>query len=401
MDRPVHLPPREAPNPRQHQDDAAALIRQQIAQIYDSAKEPTVTQPIQAQPPQAQPQSVPQTYQQVYRDTPSEPDWQTYHSAWQSYYQQYYHRYYLHQLHAQRQQVAATPAQPQASSQAKQPYEPPKETVTGRVDEPDTAKREVKKIKSRVRQDIEERATKLKKSPHFKPIMSGVVVGLLFLIVQFNSIIAADFKLYVSPGTATDQGGSIIIDPTSTASVGPNPEIIIPKIGVDVPVVYGVTSYDNTAIEDGLENGVVHYGLTSYPGQIGNDVIVGHSSNEIYAPGNYKFAFVLLSDLNSGDIIELNYQGVRYVYQVYNKAVVSPNDFSLVDIAPTSPVLTLITCTPAGTSLNRLIIQAKQISPNPSTAAQSIPQNSSNQAKPTTLPGGNEPTVLDRVTSLF
>ncbi|HEV2413073.1 MAG TPA: sortase [Candidatus Saccharimonadales bacterium] len=395
MDRPLHIPPRDTPHPQPHQDEATDLIRKQIAQIYDESDQKSGATPVQ---PQVQPsaQTIPPTYQQTYREEPPQPpqpDWQTYHNAWQSYYQQYYQRYYLHQLHAQKQQEVG-----QASPAKETPIHQPTETVTGKAEQEEE---DLKKIKSRLRKDVEERAKKVRRSPHFKPLVSGLVVGLLFLLVQFNSVIAAEFEYYVSPGTKTDQGGSIIIDPTTAADIGPNPEIIIPKIGVDVPVVYGITSYDNTDIENGLENGVVHYGTTTYPGQIGNDVIVGHSSNEIYAPGNYKFAFVLLSDLDNGDVVELNYQGTRYVYQVYNKAVVSPNDFSLIDTSPSTPTLSLITCTPPGTSLNRLIVQAKQISPDPSTAAQAIPQKNSTQNKSGTLPGANAPTLLNRLTNIF
>jgi sortase A len=397
MNRPVNIPHRDTPNPRQ-QHAAADLLRAQIAQIYDD-EEGTTTQ-TQSET------TVPKTYQHTYTEERPQYDWQAYHKAWQNYYQQYYQRYYLYHIQ-QLQQQEATRQQLTSQSQGHlengpQPVPaigtvPEPQTIAGHVPEPESSKDLTSRLKNSVRDNVEKRAGRVKRSQHFKPIASALAVGLLFLIVQFNSIIAAEFKYYVSPGTSTDVGGSIIVDPAS-ATVSSSPEIIIPKIDVDVPVVYGVTSYDNTTIEDNLENGVVHYGTTALPGQVGNDVIVGHSSNEVYAPGNYKFAFVLLGDLDNGDIIMLNYQGTRYVYQVFNKAVVKPTDFSLVDTNPTSPVLTLITCTPPGTSLDRMVIQAKQISPDPSTDTQAPKSSSSSQ--PTTLPG-NAPTVFDRLTSIL
>jgi len=41
--------------------------------------------------------------------------------------------------------------------------------------------------------------------------------------------------------------------------VSPNPVIIIPKINVEIPVVYTVDTLDENAIETGLQQGVVHY----------------------------------------------------------------------------------------------------------------------------------------------
>lgn len=58
------------------------------------------------------------------------------------------------------------------------------------------------------------------------------------------------------------------------------------------------------------------------------------------------------------------------------------------------PVLTLITCTPLGTAINRLLITAEQISPNP-TAAEAAPEQSASD-EPVVMPG-NSPTFLERV----
>src|SRR5581483_6597328 len=98
-----------------------------------------------------------------------------------------------------------------------------------------------------------------------------------------------------------------------------NPEVLIPKINVEIPVVYDQTSINEDAMETSLEQGVVHYATTAYPGQQGNAVFFGHSSNNIFNPGKYKFAFVLLHQLDNGDLFYLTRDGKQYVYRVYKK----------------------------------------------------------------------------------
>ena len=59
----------------------------------------------------------------------------------------------------------------------------------------------------------------------------------------------------------------------------------------------------------------------------GNAVIVGHSSNNLFNPGKYKYAFVMLNKLQAGDTFMLNYSGQRYVRaKVYQTQIVKPSD---------------------------------------------------------------------------
>ncbi len=214
--------------------------------------------------------------------------------------------------------------------------------------------------------------SRVKKSKnHWRPLIYSVLAMLLWTLAQYNPLIIAFAKQYVSPGNTLKS--PVIIDPNSNIKISKEPRIIIPKINVDVPVVYSLGTRDEKAIQNALEDGVVHYDQTSLPGQAGNNVIVGHSSNNFLNSGKYKFAFVLLDRLELGDTFVLHYKSTRYIYKVTNKQVVKPNDFSLT--LPTSkPTTTLITCTPPGTSWRRLIVQAEQISPSV-TQKQTDPEN--------------------------
>jgi len=201
---------------------------------------------------------------------------------------------------------------------------------------------------------------------HIWPIISAAMIVASVWFVFNNELVVAKVKQYISPGNSNLTPA--IIDPS--VDVGSAAKVIIPKINVEVPVVYGVTTRDEKAIQGSLEDGVVHYAGTSFPGQIGNNVIVGHSSNNFFNGGKYKFAFVLLNRLELDDTFILNYQGTRYVYRVVTKQVVDPDDFSLIQQTD-EPIATLITCDPPGTSWRRLIVQGIQISPDPGGATRS------------------------------
>jgi LPXTG-site transpeptidase (sortase) family protein len=139
--------------------------------------------------------------------------------------------------------------------------------------------------------------------------------------------------------------------------------ITIPKINVHAPVIYE-PSVIEADVQRALENGVVHYGNTAVPGQAGNSVIFGHSSNDWWEPGNYKFVFVLLDKLAPGDRFTVDYQSKRYTYEITGSKVVEPTDIGVLN-QTTEPTFTLITCTPPGTSLRRLVVTAKQVDPSP------------------------------------
>jgi len=160
-----------------------------------------------------------------------------------------------------------------------------------------------------------------------------------------------------------------------------------------------VPTIDANAVENALEDGVVHYADTALPGQDGNTVIVGHSSNNIFNQGKYKFAFVLLSRLDTGDTFYLQKDGIRYTYEVFQKQIVSPTDVSVLGPSSKPAVASLITCDPPGTSTNRLVVTGEQISPDPSS---NIAATSSNSlATKSAIIPGNSPTLWSRLVKWF
>jgi LPXTG-site transpeptidase (sortase) family protein len=239
---------------------------------------------------------------------------------------------------------------------------------------------------------------KLETKHHLQSLLFGLGMGLIaviiFLFGFFNEVIIAPF---IQPSRAAAETPLILSGDSVAPTAGP--EVIIPKINVEIPVNYNQTSTNEADIENDLENGIVHYPTTTVPGQTGNAAFFGHSSNNIFNKGKYKFAFVLLHTLVEGDTFYLTYNGKVYVYKVITKKVVEPNEVGVLGPVPgQTATATLITCDPPGTSLHRLVVVGQQISPDPSGNSKADAQGTSAATNPNALPG-NGPTLWGRFIS--
>ncbi len=328
---------------------------------------------------------------------PQADQWKAYHSAWQNYYQQYYAAYYEHQKSQQQalQGVTAKQEEPKQQATGAQGY------FSAHTDLDETAEdlskdQALYELRQKLLGKVKHQAKKIRGSKHFIPIAASVAVILVFVFLQYNRVLFAAVNAYVSPGSIDPQ--NIVIDPTGAAEVSEDPRLIIPKINVDVPAVYGIgPDYDSQMAA--MEKGVAHFsiaGANSRPGEIGNTVLSGHSSNDLFDPGEYKFIFAQLDKLNEGDTIYANYEGTRYTYVVTKKEVVMPTEVSKLVYPTNKPVMTLITCTPLGTSEKRLLVTAEQVSPDPAKAAPAPSGSGQASSSDAAIPG-NSPTLLERL----
>ena len=307
----------------------------------------------------------------------SSDSWSEYHSAWQKYYKEYFQRYYAGHLHESQ---AAFEAQSERVRQLEQ------QTTTNL-----TPEQAMDDLRSQLRTRIKERGKKIRKSRHFMPIMAAAAVMVAFLFLQYNRVIFAYANAYISPGSVNPD--NIIVDPNQDVVVSAEPRLIIPKINVDIEAIYDDTmgnnqqeTYDKQMTA--MEQGVAWFGIdgaNSHPGQNGNTVLSGHSSNDWFDLGDVKFVFATLDRLKADDVIYLNYKSTRYTYQVTETKVVLPSELSALQLGNDKPMLTLITCTPLGTSEKRLLVFAEQISPDP-VAAEAAPGSSSTNSS-TEIPG--------------
>lgn len=365
------------PNPSTNREAAANIIRSTLEQIYASNDAPHN----QAEN-EIRKQQEPQKRQPDHNDSPqpqlqTSEQWQKYHSSWTSYYQQYYERYYLNHLHRAKEQVKTD----------NQIHSPPT------INQEDQA---VAQLRDQLLGTVKDRAQQIKKSRHYAPILTALTFAFVFLFLQYNQFLFATVSAYISPGKIDPQ--NIILDPMGSPKVGPEPKLIIPKINVEAPVIYGTNPLNDQDVQNQLRAGVVHYPIgnaTSVPGQNGATTILGHSSMDVFDDGKYKFVFVQLNKLNVGDNFYINYQGTRYTYNVIKKEIIDPTEIAKVTPGDASkPSVILITCEPPGTALKRLLVFADQVSPNPANA------KAADTAKPSvsTQPiRGDAPSALERL----
>jgi sortase A len=377
----------------EQQNAAANVLRQRIDSLYGGEAVAATSAPVQT------PTQTPQTTQPVqqalqaenpYHRThsahplPEQDQWKAYHSAWQQYYQQYYEQYYTRQQAQEKQSYFTKTIE---ETKPEQKLDPKLEPEILNRDEA------LYDLRQKLVGKVQASASKVRKSRHFVPIAAALAVVLIFTFVQYNRIFIANVQAYVSPGSVDPQ--NIVIDPGADVNVGPEPKLIIPKINVDVPAIYGIGP-DHDSQMAAMNKGVAHFaipGANSHPGQIGNTVLAGHSSNDLFDQGDHKFIFVQLEKLVPGDTIYTHYEGKRYTYVVTKTEVVKPTEVSKLIYPTDKPVLTLITCTPIGTALNRLLVTAEQVSPDPSASAAAPAQDTNQSAD---MPG-NSPSLLERM----
>ena len=414
----MHTPPSRNPSYRQ-QEAAANLVRSQIDSIYDAAAQPSqpamsspapVAQNTQVNPPTkspeqaagARPYIAPQQelsnnnpYDRTHRAQPTiQPEeWKAYHSAWQDYYKRYYEGYYTQQVASAKRELEQS--SPKDSTKTADQPEPAAIGSGAGTDQYDR-KQAMNELRNRLLKQVESSAKKARKSRHFAPIAATLGVLLIFGFLQFNQVLIANVKAYVTPGSIDPQ--NIIVDPDSTVEVGPEARLVIPKINVDTPVFYDVPT-DKISQDAAMEDGVAHFpipGANSHPGEVGNTVLSGHSSNDVFAPGDYKFIFMQLDKLQIGDTIYANYEGTRYTYVVTEKKEVAPTDVKALIYETDKPEMTLITCVPIGTALRRLLVTAEQIYPETSKPAPD--STSSSDGDPgSVMPGQGSSTILERL----
>ena len=181
-----------------------------------------------------------------------------------------------------------------------------------------------------------------------------VLFFVVFFIVVNGPAIYKKTTYAVSPPSVNQ---SVIPKPIVNSAVS---NLIIPKISVNAPIIWDIAGEE---ITQNLENGVVHYKGTALPGNPGNVFITGHSSYYLWSPGSFKSVFAILDKLSSDDLIYIQYKGINYTYKVTSQKIVGPDDVSVLEQTASDKMLTLMTCTPVGTNLQRLIIIARQVSP--------------------------------------
>jgi sortase A len=202
-----------------------------------------------------------------------------------------------------------------------------------------------------------------------------IFLGLIFIILLIEPVVGEEIKYFfnqlsnrhfILPRVVTSAGenqngfgslswgGQEFIVPAST-DFG----IVIEKINANAKVVENVDPAKEKEYVQALQEGVAHAKRTALPGQTGNIYLFSHSADAPWNIVRFNAIFYLLGKLEKGDRIIIFYRGRRYDYFVFDKVVVGAKDTSLLTQTYHESILTLQTCDPPGTTLNRLIIRAR------------------------------------------
>jgi sortase A len=202
-----------------------------------------------------------------------------------------------------------------------------------------------------------------------------IFLGVLFLLLSFGPLIVQEIWFFIkeaknqeysleSGEVAEDSvfGRLLTGDPIKIEPVNRDFSIVIERIGVNAPVVPNVSVTDENAYKEALKTGVAHAISSDYPTTAPSNVyIFAHASLNFWDLGKYATVFNLLRKLNINDKINIFYQGDRYIYEVVNKEVVKGWNTTSITRSVIEPVLTLQTCDPPGTTINRLVVTSKLI----------------------------------------
>jgi len=130
--------------------------------------------------------------------------------------------------------------------------------------------------------------------------------------------------------------------------------VVIPKIGVNLPIYHG------TAAET-LTKGIGHLEGTSLP--VGGDrthaVLTGHTGL------SYARMFTDLTELKVGDEFFIQVLGQTLAYQVDQIKVVLPENTTDLRLFPGHDYVTLLTCTPYGINDHRLLVRGTRVPSHP------------------------------------
>lgn len=207
---------------------------------------------------------------------------------------------------------------------------------------------------------------------------SFLIIGLLFFLsavipilqyqieysIKFNQIISPLSVNYSLSGSILGESGTDFTQLSNwfidgQTNLSDNSTLQKTKYTISIPKL----KIDNAVVEVGsldLKKSLIQYPQTALPGQFGSPVVFGHSVlPQFFNPKSYLTIFSTLYKLKQSDQILINFDNVEYKYLVEEMYEVLPADLSVLEQRFDGRYLTLITCTPPGTYLRRLVIKAR------------------------------------------
>jgi len=222
----------------------------------------------------------------------------------------------------------------------------------------------------------------------------GLFIALAGLgLAAYTFFPLASYEIYIQPAFANQSFASpipqaTIITQDSLASLlqntanqlthlaDPNDTSWLPSTNADQYKEVGVTeqlsnyylSIPSLGIEDAYvsttDNNVnlhlVHFPGTALPPNIGNAAVFGHSTlPQWFDPHNPHAIFATALDTKIGDSINVTIGSKVYVYKVVTMTIVPADSTAFLAQDTDGSYVSIITCTPPGTTWKRLWIKAK------------------------------------------
>ena len=140
--------------------------------------------------------------------------------------------------------------------------------------------------------------------------------------------------------------------------VDPAFSLIIPKINVNSRIVANVSASDKNEYDLALKSGIAHAKGTYLPGGGGTIYLFAHSTDYIWNINRFNAVFYLAKELDTGDEIDIFYNGRHFVYTVDQSKIVDADEVSYLKPQRNQEELILQTCYPPGTTWKRLLVFA-------------------------------------------
>lgn len=145
--------------------------------------------------------------------------------------------------------------------------------------------------------------------------------------------------------------------PTYNATITSAPKAV--SYTISIPKLH-IKNATVSTVDNDLDAHLINYGGTALPPEKGNAVIFGHSTlPQLFSPTNYKAIFATVHTLKEGDEIIARIADISYTYKIYSVTVVDPENTSVLAQNFDNAYLTLVTCTPPGTTWKRLVIKSR------------------------------------------
>lgn len=191
------------------------------------------------------------------------------------------------------------------------------------------------------------------KKDNHTPVPASELSGALRKnLVTYNDSMAPYYSSYLKDFTAVSDWFPEVPQSLSRKSDIREYQIDIPKLGL--------TKLKVKVGGEDLSKSLVQYGNQVLPGEIGNAVVLGHSTlPQLFKADDYRTVFTFLPDLERGDKIRVSYNGTNYSYLVTEMFVVKPEEVWVLEEQANDSLLSLITCVPPGTYWKRLVVKAK------------------------------------------